>query len=106
MFQGRCYRKGPVQLTQRGKIILHLTVKEVFETNCYNWRNGSFFIYSRFQLTMNVGLGKRLNCRPNLFFHLVVFAETVSTPCVYIRHLKSYVSQKFNTCFSLSGMNE
>ena len=59
---------------------------------------------------MNVGLSIQLNCRPvrkkRFVFRLVVFAATVSMPCVHIRHLKSYVGRKFSNYFSLDGINE
>ena len=57
---------------------------------------------------MKVGLSIKPN-RPTLkneFFRLVELAATVSMPCVHIRHLKLYVSRKFDTYFSLGGMNE
>ena len=45
------------------------------------------------------------NAKKLFVFRLVVFAATVSMPCVHIRHLKLHVSRKFSTYFSLGGMN-
>ena len=59
---------------------------------------------------MEVDLSIQLDCRSNAYkqfvFHLVVFAETVSMPCVHISHLKLNVNRKFSAHFSLGGMNE
>ena len=41
-----------------------------------------------------------------IVFCLVVFAAIVSMPCVHIRDIKLYVSQKCSTYFSSSGMNK
>ena len=52
---------------------------------------------------MKSGLSIQLNCHPRLkydFFYVVVFAATVSMPCIHIRHLKLHVSWKFSTYFS------
>ena len=70
----------------------------------------SLFYLQSFSANHESWFEHTVNCHPTLknglFVHLVAFAETVSTSCIHVRHLKLYVSQKCNTYFTLGGMNE
>ena len=128
-----CSRKGPVKLIQRVKIahsFLHVMSKLFYSVMSFSAYIGGS-ISDRERIFQNLPLKleecplfylqsfsmnhenwfehtAELSCNTyrQFVFRFVVFAETVSMPCIHIRHLKSSVSRKFHTYFSSGGMNK